>query len=516
MIDCPARVELRKYLTRDGSLGPEQCERIEAHVEDCASCQAVLEDLISEDVPAGTTLPDLGLHGYRVYKFLGSGAFGEVWLAQDLNLPRVVAVKTVKLRTGPAERGQALQALRRDAHLLTKVGHPNVVQVYAWATVGQQHYLVMQYVAGGSLADLLKAEGPLDWQRAARYVADVGEGLIEVHKQGIVHRDVKPSNILWEPKRDEAVLTDFGVGARLDDAATVSGSLPYMSPEAYDGQVSPALDVYSLAASLFHLVTGSPPFPGTRIAELKEQVALGLSDPDPRCAGLPFPLEKVIRAGLTASPDRRPGLLEFVATLRGSLNQLMADTLSFPNGAERPKAAVTLRLNVSRRTDGGRYDYVATTHRQADRLTRDMKRVPKQPDQVCLRTGERVRIEAVADRAGYLTVFNVGPAGHLNLLCPETLSADAPVPAEAHRTVNIPEVEMTLPAGRERVFAVWTRQPLSLRLDQLHGMVEGKDADSAASRPYVATRDMKRVQQSMQRLKPEEWHAVVLELDHDT
>ena len=86
------------------------------------------------------------------------------------------------------------------------------MQVYAWVTVGEQHYLVMQYVAGGSLADLLKAEGPLDWQRAARYVADVGEGLLEVHAQGIVHRDVKPSNILWDPKKDEAVLTDFGVG----------------------------------------------------------------------------------------------------------------------------------------------------------------------------------------------------------------------------------------------------------------------------------------------------------------
>jgi hypothetical protein len=157
---------------------------------------------------------------------------------------------------------------------------------------------------------------------------------------------------------------------------------------------------------------------------------------------------------------------------------------------------------------------VATTHPQRDRLTRDMKRVPKPPDQVRLRTGERVRVEAVADRAGYLTVFNVGPAGHLNLLYPDTLSADAPAPAEAHRPLSIPDVEMTPPAGRERLFAVWTRQPLSLRLDQLHSLVEPTEGKSPASRPYVATRDMKRVQQSVQQLRPEDWHSEALELDH--
>ena len=475
----------------------------------------MLDDLMPEDVPTGTTMPDLAIHGYRVYKFLGSGAFGEVWLAQDLNLPRVVAVKTLRVGDAADERRRALQALRKDAHLLTQVRHANVVQVYAWVTVGEQHFLVMQYVPGGSLADLLKAEGPLDWQRAARYIADVGEGLIEVHKQGIVHRDVKPGNILWEPKRDEAILTDFGVGSWLADPASIAGSLAYMAPEAYDGHVSPALDVYSLAATLFHLVTGSQPFPGTRISDFKELIAQGLPDPDPRCDGLPQPLERVIRAGLAASPDRRPGLREFVASLRGSLNQLMADSLSVPKGEALSQGPVSLRLHVSRLVDGGRYEPVATTHPRPDRLTRDMKRVPKAPDQVRLRTGEQVRIEAVADRAGYLTVFNVGPAGHLNLLYPDPQSADSPAPVVAHRPLNISDVEMTPPAGRERLFAVWTRQPLSLHLDQLHSLVTPGNENSPASRPYVATRDMKRVQQSVEQLRAEDWHAVGLELDHD-
>ena len=493
MIGCPARVELRKYVTRDGSLGPEQYDWVEAHVEECIACQRMLDELTPEDVPSGTTMPDLAIHGYRVYKFLGSGAFGEVWLAQDLNLPRLVAVKTIRVGAAPDEERRALHALRKDSHLLTQIGHPNVVRVYAWATVGEHHFLVMQYVAGGSLADLLKAEGALDWQRAARYVADVGEGLIEVHKQGIVHRDVKPANILWDPKRDEALLTDFGVGSWLADPASVAGSFAYMAPEAYDGQVAPALDVYSLAATLFHLVTGSQPFPGTRISDYKEQIARGLPDPDTRCGGLPAPLERVIRAGLTASPDRRPGLREFVATLRGALNQLLADTLSVQTDDPRPQGPVALRLNVSRCADGGRYEPVATTHPQPDRLTRDMKRVPRPPDQVRLRTGELVRIEAVADRAGYLTVFNVGPAGHLNMLYPDPLSADRPAPVEAHRPLNISDVEMTPPSGRERLFAVWTRQPLSLQIDQLHNLVELRErgalppAIGPTSRPAIAS-----------------------------
>jgi serine/threonine protein kinase len=536
MAECPTLEDLRDYLSRARPLAPDQIERIEAHIEACDKCVAVLDRLLAElapilsadsqsgpgrldgsesgllaEIPSGTTLPDLG-PGYRVCKFLGSGAYGEVWLAQDLNLPRLVAIKTLRVGQDAARRARTLAALRHEAQLLTSIEHPNIVRVHSWLAVNEQHYLVLQYVSGGALDDRILREGPLDWQRGARYIADVGEGLAAVHSRGIIHRDIKAANILWDPDRDEALLTDFGVAARLGDPSSVGGSLPYMAPDAFDGRVSPALDVYSLAATLFHLVTGSAPFPGPQVSDLLRQIAAGLPDPDPRCTGLPEPLERIIRAGLAADPRRRPGLREFIGTLRGTLNQLMVDSLTISvSGSSRP-APVDLRLNVLREVTPGQYEPLATTHPQPGRLTRDMKRVPRPPEQVRLRTGDRVQIEVAADRAGYVAVFNVGPSGVLNLLHPLDLSIAPAAAVAAQQPLLIGEVELTPPTGRERLFAVWSRAPLPLSPQELRSLAEGGRA--AGSRPYHATRDMKRVQQSMHQLQPDEWHAVVLELEH--
>ena len=451
-------------------------------------------------------------------------------------MPRVVALKTIRIRAAAVNQASALDALRQDAHLMTQVDHPNIVRVHTWLTDRDRHYLVMQYIPGGSLADLVKNRGPVDWQRAARYMADVGEGLLHVHAQGIVHRDVKPANILWDSRRDEALLTDFGIASRLSARANIAGSIPYMAPEALDSQIAPALDVYSVAATFFHLATGSAPFPDVTVASLKEQARRGLPDPDPRCAGLPEPLEHLIRDGLTADPRQRPNLNDFITRLRGSLNQLLADSLAMscksqhsipstemtpgagsnpPSGPTTvplpvPPAPVDLRLVVSRQVGPQLFVPVATTHPQPSsvRLTRDMKKVPPSPDQVRLRTGDRVRVEVVASEEGYLTVLNVGPTGNLNLLYPECELPGAGSRVLANRPLHIIDVEMTPPAGGERLFAVWSQDPL--RLEHLAGLVD----EGAVSGPYRATRDMKRVQESFNRLQPAGRHTVVIELEH--
>jgi serine/threonine protein kinase len=447
---------------------------------------------------------------FRLRRFLSEGTYGRVWLADDLHLPQQVALKTLRHpKDSPAGR-QALEALRKDAAHLTKLRHPNIVRVFAWREANDEHFLVLEYVAGGSLADRLKAEGPLDWQQAARYVADVADGLLAVHHQGIIHRDIKPANILWDPQRDEALLTDFGVSARLSDPLGMAGTLPFMAPEALAGRTVVSSDVYSLAASLFQLVTGDVPFPGTSARALADQIAQGLVDPDPRCRALPESLERIIRAGLAAKPERRPLLPDFLDALRGCLNQLLADSL-MPAPDRRP-AAVGLQLLVSSLGSSHTFGMQAPGQPKPGVSPRDLKKVPRPPEQLRLRTGDRIRIELVAERDGWVAVFNIGPTGNLNLLHPNPVPGGAVAPAaiQARQALHILDVELLPPPGRERLFAVWCRVPLSL--DRLLSL--GSQDQPGGSRPYHASRDIKRLQESVQLLPAEDWSAVVLELNH--
>lgn len=445
-------------------------------------------------------LPDPFPGEFRLIRPLGAGAFGDVWLADDLALGRQVAFKTVRFGSGPRSAA-LLQCLREEARLLASVRHRNVVMVHAWreAACGE-HHLVLQYVPGGSLADRIADEGPLPWHGAARYIADIADGLAAVHACGIVHRDVKPANVLWHPEMDEAILTDFGVSARLSSGGPLAGTPHYMPPEAFAGSVSPAQDVYALGATLFCLVTGSVPFPALTPANAVGLIGRGLPDPDPRCAVLPAPLEKAIRAALAADPAKRPTLGEFTASLRGTLNRALADSLILPTS----NAPARVDLTVNRRLASGAFVPVMTTQPVAERLVRDLKIVPPAPTCVEVRTGERLRIEAQADQDGYLTVFNVGPTGNLNLLAKATAAGGG-------RTVHV-DVELTEPCGQERLLALWTRQRLALRADELREI--GALGELPTSEGYRATRDMARVKETINDLAPEEWRVAVLALVH--
>jgi hypothetical protein len=285
-----------------------------------------------------------------------------------------------------------------------------------------------------------------------------------------------------------------------------------MAPEALQGRGGQAADVYSLAATLFHLVTGEPPFAAPSWPELSARIAAGLPDPDPRCAVVPAGLERLIRTALAADPDRRPGLEEFAAALRGCLNQLLADSLLAPSGTPARPTRPAVRLTVLRRGHDGKYAPLAVARRALLRGTRNLQLVPPEPEGVVLRTGDRVRIEAAADRDGYLTVFNVGPTGHLTLLYPEP-GKGGPAMVRANQPVLIGDVKVTPPAGSERVFAVWSREVLPLSLAELARQAAG---ESSVSRGYRATRNLVLVEQSVQQLSGEDWQVAVVELEHRT
>src|SRR5262245_12469447 len=219
---------------------------------------------------AGATLPFEGRH--RLGKFeliatVGSGAFGTVYKARDPGLDRVVAVKVPR---GAALPGSAdLDRFLREARSVAQLRHPAIVPVYEVGQTDGTPYLVSEFVEGVTLADLLTARRlpPAD---AARLVADLADALQYAHERGVVHRDVKPSNVMLGPG-DRPYLMDFGLAkrdagdARVTTDGQVLGTPAYMSPEQARGEaarVDGRSDVYSLGVVMYELLTGEAPFRG--------------------------------------------------------------------------------------------------------------------------------------------------------------------------------------------------------------------------------------------------------------
>lgn len=199
---------------------------------------------------------------YRLEREIGRGGSGTVHLATDEVLGRRVAIKRVGMLPGAddVERERA----EREARLAAALNHPHVVSVFDLVVDGDVRWLVMEYVDGDTLAARVRDSGPLGATEAAGLLAQAADALVEAHARGIVHRDVKPSNIMIAA--GEAKLTDFGIARSAEDASLtqtglVTGSPAYLAPEVASGaSATPASDVWSLGATLFHAVSGRPPY----------------------------------------------------------------------------------------------------------------------------------------------------------------------------------------------------------------------------------------------------------------
>jgi WD40 repeat protein len=256
---------------------------------------------------------------YRLLEAVGQGGMGRVWRAHDEALDRTVAVKELVCPAGTPEevRRELVGRARREAMAAARLQHRGVVRVHDVVDQDSTPWLVMEFIAGQSLAALLAARGPLEWRRVAALGAEVADALAHAHEAGIVHRDLKPGNILLTDHR--VLLTDFGIArvldatTRLTSTGTVLGTPQYMSPEQLAGlPVGPPGDLWSLGATLYAAIAGGPPFDRPSLAEVCAAI---LEEPAPRSerAG---PLAPVLAELLTKQPERRPDARTVAQRLR--------------------------------------------------------------------------------------------------------------------------------------------------------------------------------------------------------
>jgi serine/threonine protein kinase len=262
---------------------------------------------MAADAPAGRVVGGR----YALTDILGRGGMGTVWLATDQVLERQVALKeiTFSVDLSDEDRRVLRERTMREARAAARLVHPCVTTVYDVIEDGGKPWLVMEHVSARSLQEILEAQGPLSPDAVARIGLDVLAALEAAHAAGIVHRDVKPANVLVDVDGG-ACLTDFGIAMATGDSSLTTGgaligSPSYMAPERANGnQPEPAVDLWSLGATLYAAVEGRPPFDrGEAMATLMSVVS---EHPAPiQRAG---PLEPVLTGLLTKDPTRRTTL----------------------------------------------------------------------------------------------------------------------------------------------------------------------------------------------------------------
>jgi eukaryotic-like serine/threonine-protein kinase len=270
---------------------------------------------------------------YELGELIGYGGMAEVHRGRDIRLGRDVAIKV--LRADLARDPSFLARFRREAQSAAGLNHPSIVSVYdTGEDVGlegtTQPFIVMEYVEGRTLRDILKMEGRLPARRAMEITADVAAALDFSHRAGLVHRDVKPANVMITTAGAVKVM-DFGIArAVADNAATVTqtanviGTAQYLSPEQARGEpVDARSDVYSTGCLLYELVTGVPPFQGdSPVAVAYQHVRENAAAPSSRVPGLPRALDSIVMKALAKNPMNR---YQTAGEMRSDLQRALAD-----------------------------------------------------------------------------------------------------------------------------------------------------------------------------------------------
>ena len=274
---------------------------------------------------------------YSLRERIAVGGMGEVHLATDDRLGRLVAVKV--LAAGFADSPDFVERFRREALTAAALSHPNIAQVYDYGVDGDSHFIVMEYAEGHDLAQVIREHGRLTPGDAVRIAEQVCAALGAAHRAGVVHRDVKPGNVIV--RSDGTVkVTDFGIArargqASLTDTGTVMGTAAYVAPEQARGEATtPSSDLYSLGILLFQMLTGSVPFEGdTPVAIAMRHLDEPVPLPSSRVADLPANLDEVVVRATAKSPaDRYADADAMAAALVGHEMRADAATRALPAG----------------------------------------------------------------------------------------------------------------------------------------------------------------------------------------
>ena len=282
------------------------------------------------------------LGGYRIIRLLGRGAMGAVYEAKQVSLDRIVALKTIRHRF--AKNPASLARFTREAYAAAQLTHHNVVQIYDFGEDSGRHFFSMEWVRGGPLSDLIHEKGVVDPKLAAGYILQAARGLQFAHQNGMVHRDVKPANLLlseegvvkvadlglvkipdqMDPESDVGTSGISGQsGTQVTMMGTAVGTPAYMAPEqGIDAaSVDHRADIYSLGCSLFYMLAGRAPFDGTVVSEVLEQHA---KTPAPKLVEIsdriPPELDHIVQKSMAKRPsDRYDSLADMIGDLEGYL-----------------------------------------------------------------------------------------------------------------------------------------------------------------------------------------------------
>ncbi len=297
---------------------------------------------------------DLIAGRYELEELVGSGGMSTVFRARDAGLDRRVALKILHERYG--DDPESVERFRREARAVAQLSHPNVVTVIDRGEDAGRQYIVFEHVEGENLKELVRRTGRLPVRRALELVIPVADGLAFAHERGLVHRDVKPQNVLLS-REGEVKVTDFGIARSLDvehgvtQTGTVVGTGEYLAPEQARGQpVSPATDVYSLGIVLWELLAGDVPFAGESFVAVAMR---HVNDPVPslseRRPDVSPRLAAAVACALEKDPARRfPSMAALASELRACLAELEGD-LPAPVEDDAELTLVTPAAQVPRR-----------------------------------------------------------------------------------------------------------------------------------------------------------------------